>query len=77
LHLFSQVNGVNEVDVREAKTPEQWERLSQLLLAQGVTSWYPTFVSESLAAYPKMLEEVRNRESKEKPKSANSDILLD
>lgn len=53
-----QVNGVDDVDVREAKSPEHWARLSQLLLAQGVTSWCPTFVSESLTAYPKMLEEV-------------------
>lgn len=59
-----QVNGVDEVDVREAKG-EQWWRLSELLLQQGVTSWYPTVVSEALADYQPVFEEVTRAMSKQ------------
>ena len=45
-----QVNGVDDVDVATAEGAD-WERLDQLLLAQGVTTWCPTLVTAPLPAY--------------------------
>jgi len=52
-----QVNGVDDVDAREAKGPA-WVRLSDTLLSQGVTSYCPTLVSEPLDCYPAFFKEV-------------------
>jgi N-acetylglucosamine-6-phosphate deacetylase len=45
-----QVNGHGDVDVAHADGAA-WDRLDQLLLAQGVTAWCPTLVTAPLAAY--------------------------
>lgn len=42
-----QVNGRGRIDVAEA-SGDDWDRLDEALLAQGVTSWCPTFVSAPL-----------------------------
>lgn len=41
-----QVNGIDDVNVASADDL-QWQRLNQLLLKSGVTSWCPTLVSAS------------------------------
>ena len=45
-----QVNGHDDIDVAAARD-QDWERLDQLLLAQGVTAWCPTLVTGALEAY--------------------------
>lgn len=45
-----QVNGIDDVDVATA-TGADWDRLDELLLDQGVTTWCPTLVSAPLDRY--------------------------
>ena len=45
-----QVNGVDDVDVASARDAA-WDRLDALVLAQGVTTWFPTLVTMPLEAY--------------------------
>jgi N-acetylglucosamine-6-phosphate deacetylase len=45
-----QVNGHDDVDVSGAEGAD-WERLDQLLLSQGVTTWCPTLVTGPLEGY--------------------------
>ena len=45
-----QVNGHDDVDVATA-TGTDWDRLDELLLAQGVTTWCPTLVTAPLDFY--------------------------
>lgn len=45
-----QVNGVDDVDVREADG-DAWARLDDLLVAQGTTTWCPTLVTAPLHTY--------------------------
>lgn len=45
-----QVNGIDDVDVSTADG-DDWPRLDQLLLQQGVTSWCPTLVTMPLDRY--------------------------
>ncbi len=52
-----QVNGIDDVDVSSARG-DDWGRLDELLLAQGVTSWCPTVVSMPLGAYAAVLERI-------------------
>ncbi|MBA3281521.1 MAG: amidohydrolase family protein [Acidimicrobiia bacterium] len=49
-----QVNGHDDIDVATA-TGADWDRLDNLLVAQGVTAWCPTLVTASLAAYAEPL----------------------
>ncbi len=42
-----QVNGIDDIDVFHA-SDQDWERISGLLLDQGVTSWCPTLVTNHL-----------------------------
>ncbi|MEY4172931.1 MAG: hypothetical protein RI900_96 [Actinomycetota bacterium] len=49
-----QVNGIDDVDVTTADG-DQWQRLDQLLIAQGVTSWCPTLVTMPLDRYERPL----------------------
>lgn len=46
-----QVNGVDDVDVAAASSPAAWDRLDELLAAQGTTTWLPTLVTAPLEAY--------------------------
>jgi len=58
-----QVNGHDDVDVARAEG-DDWERLDQLLLQQGVTAWCPTLVTGALEAYAAPLARIaaaRNR----------------
>lgn len=52
-----QVNGIDDVDVREAER-DAWDRLDELLLAQGTTTWCPTLVTAPLDRYAKPLERI-------------------
>ena len=52
-----QVNGHEDVDVASARGPE-WDRIDQLLLAQGVSSWCPTLVSAPLDVLDRALGRV-------------------
>jgi N-acetylglucosamine-6-phosphate deacetylase len=45
-----QVNGIDDIDVASARG-DDWLRLGDLLLDQGVTSWCPTLVTASLDRY--------------------------
>jgi N-acetylglucosamine-6-phosphate deacetylase len=45
-----QVNGIDDVDVASAEG-DDWDRLDELLLAQGVTAWCPTLVTAPLDSY--------------------------
>jgi N-acetylglucosamine-6-phosphate deacetylase len=45
-----QVNGIDDVDVATA-SGRDWDRLDELLLAQGVTTWCPTLVTAPLDAF--------------------------
>jgi N-acetylglucosamine-6-phosphate deacetylase len=45
-----QVNGIDDVDVASARG-DDWDRLDELLLAQGVTAWCPTLITMPLASY--------------------------
>lgn len=49
-----QVNGLDDIDVAGA-TGADWDQLSELLLAQGVTAWCPTLVTAPLASYDRPL----------------------
>ena len=49
-----QVNGIEDVDVWSTALDDNttaWERINQLLLDQGVTSWCPTLVTAPLDLY--------------------------
>lgn len=52
-----QVNGIDDVDVASADGAD-WDRLDQLLLAQGVTTWCPTLVTMALARYDRPLARI-------------------
>ncbi len=52
-----QVNGHDDVDVARA-TGADWDRLDELLLAQGVTTWCPTLVTAPLDSYAARLERI-------------------
>ena len=52
-----QVNGHDDVDVASARGAD-WDRIDQLLLAQGVTAWCPTLVSAPLPSLDRALERV-------------------
>lgn len=52
-----QVNGIDDIDVATADGND-WDRLDQLLLAQGVTSWCPTLVTSPLTAYARPLARI-------------------
>lgn len=45
-----QVNGIDDVDCATA-AGDDWQRLDDLLLAQGVTTWCPTLVTAPLDRY--------------------------
>ncbi len=49
-----QVNGIDDIDVAGARG-DDWDRLAELLLAQGVTAWCPTLVTAPLASYARPL----------------------
>lgn len=52
-----QLNGLDDIDVAEADRAG-WERLDQLLLASGVTTWCPTLVTAPIDAYERRLAAV-------------------
>ena len=57
-----QVNGIDDVDVwKTAHDGDQraWDRLENLLLDQGVTSWCPTLVSAPLKRYRTAMDSIR------------------
>jgi N-acetylglucosamine-6-phosphate deacetylase len=52
-----QVNGIDDIDVAHADGAD-WDRLSELLLAQGTTTWCPTLVTAPLDRYAARLERI-------------------
>ena len=61
-----QVNGIEDVDVWStalADNTTAWERMNQLLLDQGVTSWCPTLVTAPLDLYRVAIEFVNRQRS--------------
>ena len=59
-----QVNGIEDVDVWStalADNTTAWERINQLLLDQGVTSWCPTLVTAPLHLYRVAIEFVNRQ----------------
>ena len=59
-----QVNGIEDVDVWStalADNTTAWERINQLLLDQGVTSWCPTLVTAPLDLYQVAIEFVNRQ----------------
>jgi N-acetylglucosamine-6-phosphate deacetylase len=59
-----QVNGIDDVDVwSTALTGDTiaWQRINNLLLDQGVTSWCPTLVTAPRDWYPKAIEFLRGQ----------------
>ncbi len=52
-----QVNGIDEINVSTAEGSD-WERLDQLLLAQGVTTWCPTLVTMPLVRFARPLARI-------------------
>ena len=57
-----QVNGIDDVDIwKSASDDDQqaWDRLGNLLLDQGVTSWCPTLVSAPLNRYQTAMDSIR------------------
>ncbi|HZT67654.1 MAG TPA: amidohydrolase family protein [Acidimicrobiales bacterium] len=56
-YIDLQVNGHDDVDVSAAEGGD-WDRLDDLLLAQGVTTWCPTLVTSPLESYRPRLEQI-------------------
>lgn len=52
-----QVNGIDDVDVASADG-DDWERIDERLVAQGVTTWCPTLVTAPLDAYADRLDRI-------------------
>lgn len=52
-----QVNGIDDVDC-SAADGDQWRRLDELVVAQGVTAWCPTLVTMPLDAYRRPLARI-------------------
>ena len=52
-----QVNGIDDIDVARAGG-DDWVRLGELLVAQGVTSWCPTLVTAALDRYDQPLRSI-------------------
>lgn len=52
-----QVNGHDDVDCATADG-DRWDRMDQLLLAQGVTAWCPTLVTAPLERFASPLERI-------------------
>jgi N-acetylglucosamine-6-phosphate deacetylase len=66
-----QVNGIDDVDVATADGAD-WERLDELLLAQGVTTWCPTLITMPLARFAAPL--ARITAAMERPATARPTI---
>lgn len=62
-----QVNGHDDVDVASAEAGE-WDRLDEILLAQGVTAWCPTLVSARLPALDAALARVAAAQDRSSPR---------
>jgi N-acetylglucosamine-6-phosphate deacetylase len=62
-----QVNGHDDVDVARADGND-WDRLDDLLLAQGVTAWCPTLVTAPLDSYGAPMERLRDHGRRRGPR---------
>ena len=58
-----QVNGHDDVHCSTAKGAA-WERMDELLVAQGVTAWCPTLVTAPLDAFDEPLKEVESAQQR-------------
>ena len=66
-----QVNGIDDVNVSTADGAD-WDRLDQLLLAQGVTTWCPTLVTMPLDRFERPL--ARLAEAMSRPQAGRPTI---
>lgn len=57
-----QVNGIDDIDVASAHG-DDWRRLGNLLLDQGVTSWCPTLVTDRLERFAAPLQRMHDARS--------------
>jgi N-acetylglucosamine-6-phosphate deacetylase len=59
-----QVNGIDDIDVARARDAD-WDRLDELLLAQGVTAWCPTLVTAPLDRFDGPLARISEAAARE------------
>ncbi|HET9732895.1 MAG TPA: amidohydrolase family protein [Acidimicrobiales bacterium] len=71
-----QVNGHDDVDCWTA-SGAQWERMDELLLAQGVTGWCPTLVTAPLHSYGAPLERIAAAGARPGPRPAIAGVHLE
>ena len=71
-----QVNGIDDVDVATA-TGADWDRLDELLVAQGTTTWLPTIISSPLATYGGRLREIRTAQQRTSVRPAMAGVHLE
>jgi N-acetylglucosamine-6-phosphate deacetylase len=64
-----QVNGHDDVDVARAEGSD-WDRLAELMLAQGVTAWCPTLVTAAPDTYPPALARISSGARRPGPRPA-------
>lgn len=64
-----QANGHEDTDVATA-TPTGWDRLDDLLVRQGVTTWCPTLVTAPLGAYAAPLGRIADAAARSGPRPA-------
>jgi N-acetylglucosamine-6-phosphate deacetylase len=70
-----QVNGIDDVDVAAARG-EDWTRLGNLLLDQGVTAWCPTLVTNALHRFGVPLERMSEARNAAARRSANLPTII-
>ncbi len=70
-----QVNGIDDVDVAAARG-DDWTRLGNLLLDQGVTAWCPTLVTNSLHRFAVPLERMAEARTAAAHGSANLPTII-
>lgn len=61
-----QVNGIDDVDVTSAHD-DDWRRLGELLLDQGMTSWCPTLVTNELGRFAAPLARITEARERSGP----------
>lgn len=61
-----QVNGHDDVDVGRARDGD-WDRLDEILVAQGVTAWCPTLVTAPLDRYARPLARLTEAGARQGP----------
>jgi N-acetylglucosamine-6-phosphate deacetylase len=71
-----QVNGVADIDVAHAHGRD-WERLGDLLIEQGVTTWVPTLVTAPLDDFAAPIERVAAAAARPGPRPSIAGVHLE